>query len=46
MEKYLSLIILAAPGFIAERIATALGVTSPKIVLKEEKKSPLVLSIR
>lgn len=28
MEKYLSLIILAAPGFIAERIATALGVTS------------------
>ena len=30
MEKYLSLIILAAPGFIAERIATALGVTSPK----------------
>lgn len=30
MEKYLSLIILAAPGFIAERIAAALGVTSPK----------------
>lgn len=30
MEKYLSLIILAAPGFIAERIATALGVTSAK----------------
>ena len=30
MEKYLSLIILAAPGFIAERIATALGVNSPK----------------
>ena len=30
MEKYLSLIILAAPGFIAERIATTLGVTSPK----------------
>lgn len=30
MEKYLSLILLAAPGFIAERIATVLGVTSPK----------------
>ena len=30
MEKYLSLIILAAPGFIAERIANALGVTSPR----------------
>ena len=30
MEKYLSLIILAAPGFIAERISTALGVTSTK----------------
>lgn len=30
MEKYLSLIILAAPGFIAERIAAALGVTSSK----------------
>lgn len=30
MEKYLSLIILAAPGFIAERIAKGLGVTSPK----------------
>lgn len=30
MEKYLSLIILAAPGFIAERIANALGITSPR----------------
>ena len=30
MEKYLSLIVLAAPGFIAERIATTLGVTSTK----------------
>ena len=30
MEKYLALILLAAPGFIAERIATVLGVTSPK----------------
>lgn len=30
MEKYLSLIILAAPGFIAERIAAAFGVTSSK----------------
>ena len=30
MEKYLSLIILAAPGFIAEKIANALGVTSPR----------------
>ena len=30
MEKYLSLIILAAPGFIAERIAAGLGVTSAK----------------
>ena len=30
MEKYLSLIILAAPGFIAERIANILGVTSSK----------------
>lgn len=30
MEEYLSLIILAAPGFIAERISTALGVTSAK----------------
>ena len=30
MEKYLSLIILAAPGFIAERIASALGVSSSK----------------
>lgn len=30
MEKYLSLILLAAPGFIAERIATVLGATSTK----------------
>lgn len=30
MEKYLALILLAAPGFIAERISNALGVTSPK----------------
>lgn len=30
MEKYLALILLAAPGFIAERIANVLGVTSPK----------------
>lgn len=30
MEKYLSIIILAAPGFIAEKIATVLGVTSSK----------------
>ena len=30
MEKYLSLIILAAPGFIAERIANILGVMSSK----------------
>lgn len=30
MEKYLALIILAAPGFIAAKIAAILGVTSPK----------------
>lgn len=30
MEKYLALIILAAPGFIAEKIANILGATSPK----------------
>ena len=30
MEKYLALILLAAPGFIAYKIANALGVTSPK----------------
>ena len=30
MEKYLSLILLAAPRFIAERIANVLGVSSPR----------------
>lgn len=30
MEKYFALILLAAPGFIAEKIATVLGITSPK----------------
>ena len=30
MEKYLALILLAAPGFIAEKTANMLGVTSPK----------------
>ena len=30
MEKYLALIILAAPGFIAAKIAAILGITSSK----------------
>ena len=30
MEKYLSLIILVAPGFIAAKIANILGITSSK----------------